>query len=103
MKIAFAAVIAASVALVTSVAEARQKTAEVVPNNKSCFDIDYVPALYSVNTRGKLVRKQSVERVYAIVEQVGGKAVDTRQPAIYLETRKLLEPDHYTMRSAACR
>lgn len=82
---------------------ARQKVVDVIPDNKSCFDVDYVPALYAVNTRGKLVRAPYVDRSYVIVEQVGGKAVFTRQPAVYLETRKLLEPDHYTMRPAGCR
>jgi hypothetical protein len=94
---------AAVAVLASSPAWARKNTVDVVPDNKSCFDVTYVPALYQVNTRGKLARKASVEKVYDLVDQVGGTAAIVRHPAIYIETRKLLEPDHYSMRPTACR
>lgn len=100
---AYILAVAAAAILASGPAFARKNTVEVVPDNKACFDVTYVPALYAVNTRGKLARGESRERVYDIVEQVGGTATYTRHPAIYLETRKLLEPDHYSMRPAACR
>jgi hypothetical protein len=103
MNVFAVAALAAALSLAVGAAEARQKTVEVVPQNKTCFDVDYVPALYSVNSRGKLARKAGVQTSYAIVEQVGGTATVTRQPAIYIETRKLVEPDHYTMRPVACK
>jgi hypothetical protein len=87
----------------TSAAYAQTYTVEVTPNNRSCYTIDYKPAVYLVNTRGKLMRSAGVSRSYDIVDQVGGTAVFNRVPAVYLETRRLLRSDYYTMRPAACR
>lgn len=97
------ALVAVAILVAAGPAMARQSKVEVTPNNKSCFEIAYVPAVYAVNTKGKLMRKEGVDRSYAIVEQVGGTATFTRQPAVYMEKRTLLEPDHYSMAPVGCR
>ena len=96
-------ILAIAACLAAGAAEARKANVEVTPDNKRCYAIDYVPALYQVNSRGKLMRARGVRRDYAIVDQVGGTASFTTVPAVYMESRRLVEPDHYTMRPTACR
>ena len=103
MKISIGLVAAVAIASFSALAEAKTYTTTVIPSHRSCYDIDYVPATVLINTRGALVRGASVSRNFAIIENIGGVAVDTLNPAIYLEKRRLVEPDHYTMRSASCR
>ncbi len=63
----------------------------------ACYKKEYVPATYVVNTRGKLVQKKSVGWVVS-----GDRWDRMRSPAVYIETRRMVEPDHYKLVATSC-
>ena len=67
----------------------------------SCYRVTYVPALYLVNTRGKLVEPERM--VWSGEFRDGRRVYHQRIPATYLKTRTLLEEDHYTLTRIPCR
>lgn len=67
----------------------------------SCYRVTYVPALYLVDTRGKLVKPERVVWEGDIAD--GSEVRRKRIPATYLQTRKLLAEDHYTLVRIPCR
>jgi hypothetical protein len=67
----------------------------------SCYRVRYVPALYLVNTRGKLVRSEQTVLEGELAD--GSRVIRRRVPATYLETRVLLEADHYSLSRIPCR
>ena len=70
---------------------------ESVSRYIACYDRVYVPAAVAVNTRGKLVRSEG--RGW----EIGGDRWDyVRSPAVYIETRRLIEADHYTLVKRPC-
>lgn len=96
--IATAAVIGLGV--IATSADARTYTEEVTPNRDKCYLVQYVPALYKVNTRGKKVKGQSTSWHGDYVD--GGVIIKRRNPAVYIQTRRLIEPDHYTLVPKGC-
>lgn len=63
----------------------------------ACYDRVYVPATVAVNTRGKLVRHGGT------AWEVGGDHWDyVRVLPVYIETRHVVEPDHYTLVRRGC-
>jgi hypothetical protein len=82
-------------ALTAAAAEAKTYTVEVTPNNDKCYIVNYVPATYLVNTRGKLVKGE--RRVWVGEIADGNTIYHRRVPATYLETRTLVEADHYSL------
>ena len=52
----------------------------------------YVPATFRVNTRGRLMSAQRTGWVVA-----GDTVTRVRTPAVYFQTRTLVEADHYTL------
>jgi hypothetical protein len=63
----------------------------------ACYDRVYVPATVKVNTRGRLVRRSSTSWVTS----------DTRwdlmrAPAVYIQTSRTVEADHYTLVARGC-
>lgn len=58
----------------------------------ACYQQVYVPATVKYNTRGKLVKSQSVGWVVT-----GDRWEKVRSPAVYFETAKTVEPDHYKL------
>lgn len=63
----------------------------------ACYKKEYVPATYAVNTRGKLVQKESAGWVVS-----GDRWDRMRTPAVYIETRRLVEADHYKLVATSC-
>jgi len=64
----------------------------------ACYDRVYVPAKIAVNTRGKLVRP------YSQSWEVSGDSWNyVRNVPVYIQTRRVVEPDHYTLVSGACK
>lgn len=63
----------------------------------ACYNKEYVPAKVLVNTRGKLVAKESV--AWEVSSAAWNKV---RSPAVYIETRKVVEPDHYKLVAVGC-
>ena len=78
-------------ARVTVVDETRSRYIE-------CYNKEYVPARVLVNTRGKRVRGEFHEW-----EISPTKWNRVREPAVYIQTRKTIEPDHFTLvRTSVC-
>jgi hypothetical protein len=63
----------------------------------SCYKRVYVPAKIEVNTRGILVRPPSKEW------EVGGDTwAYVRNPPVFIQTERVVEPDHFTLVSGGC-
>ncbi len=62
-----------------------------------CYVKEYVPAKVLVNTRGRLVAKEAT-----YWEVSGDRWNRVRSPAVYLETRRIIEADHYKLVPVAC-
>lgn len=63
----------------------------------ACYERVYVPATIEVNTRGELVREQSEGW-----ETAGNHWNRVRNPAVYIQTRRVIESDHYTLVRKSC-
>ncbi len=63
----------------------------------ACYDRVYVPAKVMVNTRGRLVKSAATGW-----ETSATRWDRVRYPATYVETRRTVEPDHYTLRQRGC-
>lgn len=62
-----------------------------------CYNRVYVPSKVLVNTRGKLVRRYSQSW-----EIAGASWNYVRNPATFIQTRRVIEPDHYTLVTTGC-
>lgn len=58
----------------------------------ACYQQVYVPATVLYNSRGVLVKRESVSWVVT-----GDRWEKVRAPAVYFETSRTLEPDHYKL------
>ncbi len=68
-----------------------------VSPNIACYNRVYVPARVLVNTRGSLVRAESIGWV------TGPDRWDrVRSPATYIQTRRTVEADHFTLVRRPC-
>ena len=65
---------------------------ETRSNVIACYNRVYVPAKVLVNTRGVRVRGES--QAWQIT---GDRWEKVRNPAVYIQTRKTVEQDHYTL------
>lgn len=63
----------------------------------TCYNKVYVPAKVMVNTRGVRVRAQGTAW-----EVSGDRWNYVRNPAVYISTRRTVEPDHYTLEASGC-
>lgn len=63
----------------------------------ACYVREYVPAKVLVNTRGRLVAKETT-----VWEISGDRWNRVRSPAVYMETRRVVAPDHYKLVPVAC-
>jgi len=63
----------------------------------ACYHKVYVPERVLVNTRGVLVNAGHVDW-----EVSGDSWNRIRNPPVYLETRHVIEGDHYSLQSVAC-
>lgn len=99
-RVALGAVVAA--AFVPSIAAAETYTVLVTPQNDRCYTINYHQQVDLVNTKGSLVSGPSRAYSYNIVKQVGGTARDAYNPAIYLESRRTIAPEYYSMAASGC-
>ena len=88
-----AAVAAASVVTFASSAQAETYVvSESRSNVIACYNRVYVPAKVLVNTRGVKVRGEN--QAWQIT---GEQWLKVRNPAVYIQTRKTVEQDHYTL------
>ena len=63
----------------------------------ACYNRVYVPATVEINTRGELVRESS-----EAWETSAGNWNRVRNPSVYIQTRRVLEEDHYTLVRKSC-
>lgn len=97
---ATAGAIAAMLAIVPD-AEARTYTKEKWINKDKCYMVKKVPALIEYDTRGKLVRDES--RVWVgNFHKHGAKVRDKHKAAVYIQTSRVVEDQHYTLVPASC-
>jgi hypothetical protein len=92
----------ATAGLVSSLAQAKEFYVEdSSPAAQKCYVKAFVPAKVHVNTEGKLVRPQKQQWVVSTVGTVEKWTLVTL-PAIYVETRNVVEAAHYTLRPVDC-
>jgi hypothetical protein len=70
---------------------------ESVSRYIACYNKEYVPAKVLVNTRGIRVRGESQGW------EIGPTRWDrVRDPGVYIQTRRTIERDHYTLIRTGC-
>lgn len=99
-KILLSLVALAGAASFSVTADAKTFKKHVVEDHDKCFLVEYVPSTYLYNTKGKKVSGPSKSWIGDIVD--GGVVIKRRNPAVYIQTRKLLEQDHYTLIPQGC-
>ena len=88
----FASVVGAGVIVSGAASAASYVVSEPQNNVLACYEKVYVPATVQYNTRGILVQHSSVDWVIT-----GDRWQRVRSPAVYIETRHVLEEDHYKL------
>ena len=99
-QVALGTIVAA--ALVPSIAAAETYTVLVTPQNDRCYTINYHQQVDLVNTKAAIVSGPSRAYSYNIIKQVGGTARDVYNPAIYLESRRTIAPEYYSLAPSGC-
>ena len=85
-------------AAATNVANAEIYTVRESPSRYvACYERVYVPATVEVNTRGQLVRESSESW-----QTSGSNWNRVRSPSVYIQTRRTIEADHYTLVRKNC-
>jgi len=97
--IGIAAAITLGFAATTSVFAASY-TIETYPSRDKCFAVKHIPATVQVNTMGTLVQGESNAVVGSYAP--GGTVIFRKNPAVYIETRKVLEQDHISLVPTSC-
>lgn len=93
----FAATIAVAVLGVTAASAETYTVREAQSRYVACYERVYVPATIEVNTRGELVRAESEEW-----QTSGAHWNRVRNPSVYIQTRTVIEDDHYTLVRKSC-
>lgn len=81
---------------------------EPVDRREACFQQIYVPAKVQYNSRGTLLRRErrDWEVRPGTADGPGAEAATIyariRRPAIYIETRRVIEKDHFMLRRIDC-
>ena len=94
-KVLLTIIATAAVVSFAASADARYRTKEVDERGGKCYLVEYVPSLYKLNTRGKLVSTESRSWSGDIAD--GAIIRKVRNPAVYVQTQHLIEKDHYTL------
>lgn len=97
-KLLLLSLAASAVAAIATPASARTFVVEETRSRFiACYDRVYVPARVLVNTRGRLVRRASTSW------EVSGDRWDfVRNPGVFIQTRRTVEPDHFTLVARGC-
>ena len=96
----YVAALGLAVLCVASAAPASAETyvvREIVSPNIACYNRVYVPARVLVNTRGSLVRGENIGWVTS-----PDRWDRVRTPATYIQTRRTVEADHFTLVRRGC-
>lgn len=84
----------------TTSAFAATYTIETFPGRDKCFTVKHIPATVQVNTKGTLVQGETNSVVGSYTP--GGTVIFRQNPAVYIETRKVLEQDHISLVPTSC-
>ena len=90
-----------AVAVTSSSAFSRETRREVVPNRDQCWVVKYYPRVEQVNTKGQLIAD---EKDFGVGYIAAGQTVrQVRAPAVYLETVRTVEEEHYSLVPTTCK
>ena len=94
---AFAATAALAVLGVSAASAETYTIREAQSRYVACYERVHVPATIEINTRGELVRAESEEW-----QTRGAHWNRVRNPSVYIQTRRTIETDHYTLVRKSC-
>jgi hypothetical protein len=84
-------------------AQALEYEISVTPDRDVCWQPTYRPERVVVNTRGRLVRPPARSMAYDLNYQASGGLVrNSYHPGVYVETQRVVEPEHYSLSPTAC-
>lgn len=89
-----------AVAITSGDAFSREIRREVVPNRDQCWVVKYYPRVEQINTKGQLLADEQDLGVGYIA--AGQTVRQVRAPAVYLETVRTVEEEHYSLVPTAC-
>lgn len=98
-KTAIIIALALAASSIAPAVSAKTYTVTGYPNRDTCYVVKHIPATYEVNTKGIKVRGES-SGWSAIVP--GTIAKHSTSPAVYIQTKKMLEADHYSLVPSGC-
>lgn len=96
--LAFAVAVVISAASSFS-AQARIVQEEYQPQNDTCYTVNYRQQIDAVNTRGRLARREYHELEF---NPARGVARSVYTPPVFIETRRVVEPEHYSLSPVRC-
>ncbi|MBU1175875.1 MAG: hypothetical protein KKH72_10785 [Alphaproteobacteria bacterium] len=86
--------------IVAPAAFAKTYTVTGYPNNDKCYLVEHIPATYEVNTKGIKVKGESSG--WSAISP-GKIAKYSTSPAVYIQTKSLIEADHYSLVPTGCK
>ena len=90
-----------TVAMSTGEAEAKTYTKHEYINRDKCYRVKKVPATVEYNTRG--IKLQDASRSWVgNLRKHGAKVKDQYNDEVYLQTRRVIEDQHYTLVPTGC-
>jgi hypothetical protein len=96
-----AAIAAGSMGFTASVATAKTYTKHEYQNRDVCYRVMKVPATVEYNTRGTKLRDASRSWSGNLYKH-GGKVVDKYHDPVYIQTKRIIEDQHYTLVPSKC-
>jgi hypothetical protein len=96
-----AAIAVGSLGFSASIASAKTYTAHEYQNRDVCYRVKKVPATVEYNTRGTKLRDASRSWSGNLYKD-GGKVVDRYNDEVYIQTRRVIEDQHYTLVPSKC-
>jgi len=86
---------AAALALSSTSSLAGTWTIKETPNHDTCYVVNYMPATYNINPKGIKVRGS--QTVWKGEYKDGNKVYYHTDPAVYIQTKTLIEADYYSL------
>lgn len=100
MRLSAVLAVGFAVAIISGDSFAREIRREVVPDRDHCWVVEYHPRLEELNTKGQLLAgEQDLVGGYLAA---GATVRHVRTPAVYLQTVKTIEEEHYSLVPSTC-
>jgi hypothetical protein len=101
-KVAMATAIAVgSIGFTATAVTAKTYTKSEYINRDKCYRVKKIPATVEYNTRGIKLRDASRSWSGNLYKH-GGKVVDKYHDEVYIQTRRVVEDQHYTLVPTGC-